>query len=104
MNVVETCSYSERTCEAVFKTDGKTCDSHCQSMGLVCEMGWDESSETCDSRAADDARRIGNGCGMSYGFQICRCSVGNSKSMRIFLITNNYSKYLITTSELHLNI
>ena len=79
MDAVEVCAYSETTCEAVFITKGKTCDSHCESIGLDCAMGWDETSKSCDSRIADDPNRNGNGCGMSYDSQICRCSAGNGK-------------------------
>lgn len=80
LDAVEVCACSATTCEAIFITDGKTCDIHCESMGLECEMGWDETSKSCDSKVSNDQNRIGNGCGMPYKSQICRCSVGNSKN------------------------
>ena len=95
LDAVEVCAHSATTCEAVFITDGKTCDIHCESMGLECEMGWDETSKSCDSKVSNDQNRIGNGCGMSYESQICRCSVGNSKyTLRVDLSSDIHLKSL----------
>ena len=71
---MEVCAESENMCEAVFNTGGETCDSHCQSFGLFCEAGWDEETGDCASKMTDDPRRVGNGCQIPYGKQICRCS------------------------------
>ena len=79
LDAVELCSFSETTCEAVFITNGKTCDSHCDSMGLECDSGWEITSKNCNSRVPEDPSRSRNGCGKSLGSQICRCSVGNCK-------------------------
>ena len=79
LDAVEICSFSETACEAVFITNGKTCDSHCDSMGLECDFGWEITSKNCNSRVPKDPSGTRNGCGKSLGSQICRCSVGNSK-------------------------
>ena len=72
------CEESATVCEAVFRTSGSTCDTHCQSLGLSCERAWDNDAGVddggCASKVTDDFRRIGNGCGMIYVDQICRCS------------------------------
>ena len=60
-------------CEAVFDTGGTTCNTHCESFGLVCVEGWDEKDGDCASKLTDDSRRVGNGCDMVYWNQICRC-------------------------------
>ena len=83
LDAVEVCSFSETACEAVFITNGKTCDSHCDSMGLECDSGWEITSKNCNSRVPKDPSGTRNGCGKSLGSQICRCSVGNSKSTLI---------------------
>ena len=75
----EKCEESATICEAVFETKGTTCGTHCQSVGLVCEEAWDEASHTCASKLTTDGRRVGNGCGMSYGDQICRCATRKGK-------------------------
>ena len=97
LDVVEVCAESSTFCEAVFRTSGKTCDTHCELLGLTCEEGWDEASGNCASIMTDDPRRIGNGCGMSYSNQICRCSCWNGMSMQstcnqniVYLYYNNY--------------
>ena len=79
LDVVDVCAESATICEAVFMTSGSTCDNHCEKLGLTCEEGWDETSGDCASRMTNDARRIGNGCEMSYEKQICRCSSGNGR-------------------------
>ena len=76
LDVQELCEQSAKTCEALFVTGyGNTCDKKCKSLGFaVCEEGWDERGSTCASKWTDDPRKSGNGCGMSYNNQICRCS------------------------------
>jgi hypothetical protein len=73
LTFVEQCTGSATVCEAVFQTDGATCDAHCESMGLNCEEAWDETDNTCSTKQTSDSRRVGDGCTMSYGSQICRC-------------------------------
>ena len=72
----EKCEESATICEAVFMTKGATCGTHCQSLGLMCEEAWDEKSHTCATKQTTDARRVDNGCSMSYNDQICRCTTG----------------------------
>ena len=67
----EKCENSETICEAVFKTNGQTCDSHCELLGLVCKDGWNDKSGTC----AKDPGNAG-GCDTAYDTQICRCMTG----------------------------
>ena len=67
------CEESETICEAVFKTNGLTCEIQCQSLGLVCEDGWDETSNTCVKKTYEES-----GCGTERGDQICRCTNGKS--------------------------
>ena len=74
------CTETARTCEAVFDTKGKTCSSHCESLGLVCEEGWDEQDGNCDSKILG---RAGNGCSRPYQTQICRCAAEYGISIRI---------------------
>ena len=73
VDTVEVCTESATICEAVFNTGGETCDRHCQSLGLFCVAGWDDGG-ACASKMTDDPRRVGNGCRIPYGTQICRCS------------------------------
>ena len=81
LDSTERCEDSATICEAVFVTKGATCDTHCQSLGFICEEAWDEKYQTCDSKLRTDARRVGNGCGMSYNDQICRCTTDRGKSI-----------------------
>ena len=81
LNFVDKCEESQTMCEAVFATNGDTCDTHCQSLGMVCKEAWDEQLKTCDSKLVDDNRREGNGCGMGYEFQICQCTDETGKSI-----------------------
>ena len=71
LKALEACDETPRTCEAVFYTNGKTCSSHCDSLGLVCEEGWDESNKDCSSKIK---MRVGTGCLSPYNIQICRCA------------------------------
>ena len=79
-NFMEKCAESATMCEALFATNGNTCDSQCQSLGFTCEEGWDEEEETCASKLTHDTRRVGDGCGMPYGGQICRCTKSSQGS------------------------
>ena len=68
------CEHSETICEAVFRTNKQTCNSHCESLGLICEDAWnDKKSGSCvkDTDAA-------SGCYIPYQMQICRCKTGKS--------------------------
>ena len=94
LDAVEVCSFSETACEAVFITNGKTCDSHCDSMGLECDSGWEITSKNCNSRVSKDPSVTRKGCGKSLGSQICRCSVGNSKLTLIGFHYDINFKYL----------
>ena len=95
LDVVEVCAQSSTFCEAVFRTSQKTCDTHCELLGLTCKEGWDETSGNCASRLTDDPRRIGNGCGMAYTTQICRCSCWNGMSMQSTFNQNIVYLYIV---------
>ena len=73
------CDESAKICEALFNTGyGSNCEKHCKSLGFAaCQEGWDEKGTDCSSKWIDDPRKSGNGCGMSYSKQICRCTKGN---------------------------
>ena len=75
----EKCEESATVCEALFVTSGATCDTHCKSLQLSCQEAWDETSKTCASKLTADARRLDDGCRMSYNDQICRCTTGGRK-------------------------
>ena len=78
-NIRNVCEESETICEAMFQTKGATCNSQCQSMGLVCEDGWNDESGTC-------GRRDNDGCNSEKQGQICRCKSCKS--------TFSYSRFL----------
>ena len=75
------CEESATICEAVFWTNGATCNRHCKSRGLMCQEGWDDSGNpgTCSSKLVDDPHKVGDGCGIGYGNQICRCTTEKGK-------------------------
>ena len=73
LDTEEVCEETPEYCEAFFLTRGTTCNTHCESFGLVCVEGWDETGGNCASKLTDDSRRVGNGCDMVYWNQICRC-------------------------------
>ena len=83
LDAEEVCEETPEYCEAVFDTGGTTCNNHCESFGLVCVEGWDETDGDCASKLTDDSRRVGNGCDMVYGNQICRCSAPIGKLLVI---------------------
>ena len=85
LDAVEVCEETSEYCEAVFRTDGTTCNTHCESFGLVCTEGWDEEKGDCASKLTVDSRRVGNGCDMVYGNQICRCSASIGKLLLILV-------------------
>ena len=63
------CEESETICEAVFETNGDTCDTHCQSRGLLCENAWNDASGTkCNTNKGNPL-----GCDAAYDTQVCRC-------------------------------
>ena len=76
---VDICEETETFCEASFRTDGSTCNDFCEDHGLACVEGWDEdgSDLSCSLKLTTDDRRVGNGCGMQYGTQICKCGSGS---------------------------
>ena len=67
------CEESATICEAVFMTNGASCNIYCQSRGFKCQEGWDEGNNTCASKLVDDPRKVGDGCDFGYNNQICRC-------------------------------
>ena len=69
--MMEKCEDSETICEAVFETDGSSCNSHCQSLGLKCEDAWNDVSGTCAKEGHAD-----NACDVNMSKQICRCKKG----------------------------
>ena len=85
LDAEEVCEETPEYCEAVFRTSGTTCNTHCESSGLVCVEGWDETDGDCASKQTDDSRRVGNGCDMVYGNQICRCSSPIGKLLLILV-------------------
>ena len=64
----EICGNSETICEAVFRTNGDTCQNYCQSHGLLCENAWNDESGKCNS---DKSHPIG--CDATKNGQVCRC-------------------------------
>ena len=85
LDTEEVCEETPEYCEAFFLTSGTTCNTHCESFELVCVEGWDETDGDCASKLTDDSRRVGNGCGMVYGSQICRCSAPIGKLLLILV-------------------
>ena len=71
LNFEEKCEDSDTICEAVFRTNEQTCDSHCESLGLVCEDGWNDKSRTCVKDTGE-----ASGCDQARRTQICRCITG----------------------------
>ena len=88
IDFLEKCEESGIICEAVFVTNGTSCDAHCQSLGLTCEDAWDDKRETCVKKTTGDWS-FGNRCGISDPDdedQICRCATGKGKSIIIIHI------------------
>jgi len=80
MLAIDTCVDTPTVCEAAFKTNEQTCDRYCQAHGLQCAAAWDDEGETCQSKKLNDLQRVGNGCGMVYNTQICRCTPAKDTS------------------------
>ena len=80
---VDICEETETFCEASFRTDRSTCNEFCEDHGLACIEGWDEDGTdlSCSLKLTNDDRRVGNGCGMQYGTQICKCGGGGDNEI-----------------------
>ena len=89
-DLTEICEASSTICEAVFNTNGDTCEDYCQSLGRTCNEGWNVDGHTCNGKleSTEDSSRTGNGCNESYNYQICRC-----EACKLFLILFQNSLY-----------
>ena len=69
LSFVTKCKETERVCEAAFTTNGQTCKTHCQGLGLICENGWNEKVSGGCTKDLNDR----TGCDVNLFGQICRC-------------------------------
>ena len=67
--IARECENSEEVCVALFLKYSKTCTSHCRSLGLKCENGWNYITVSSCSKASADV-----GCDYQRSRQICRCT------------------------------
>ena len=75
-DIKEECENTVEKCEAVFRTNGVTCDHQCGLLKLTCVKSWNSLSnqgngDTCKLRGPEQ------GCGRRWNLQTCRCMVNH---------------------------